>query len=181
MAFSNDFGIPGQRTKGNRPAREPCYFDPMANTSDEPVADGRRFKADPTRMAVFALLACGVYGAGILTVVLAAWATIKAVHAGLPIPVLPWIAAFILVVSGMLSVIYGFFFRPRECRLSGRQVAVVYWDGNGKLMERDQVESVEVGRSRIVLNGGGRKLIVRRIYSDWRELSGSLGSWNAKA
>ncbi|MEO7424851.1 MAG: hypothetical protein ABI036_06670 [Fibrobacteria bacterium] len=153
----------------------------MANTSDEPVADGKRFKADPTRMAVFALFACGVYGAGILTVVLAAFASIKAVHAGLPLPVLPWVAAFILVVGGMLSVIYGFFFRPRECRLSGGEVAVVYWDGNGKTMERRQVESVAVERSRIVLHGGGKTLIIRRIYSDWRALSEGLAAWSAKS
>ncbi|HKP98024.1 MAG TPA: hypothetical protein VJ385_19990 [Fibrobacteria bacterium] len=153
----------------------------MANTSDEPVADGKRFKADPLRIAVFAVLACGVYGAGILAVMFAAFSTVKAVHASQGIPVLPWAAAFVLVVSGMLSVIYGFFFRPRECRLSGEQVAIVYWDGNGKVMSRNQLESITVGRSRIVLVGGGKRLVVGRIYSGWKQLSGELGAWKAHA
>ncbi len=151
----------------------------MANTSDEPVSEGKRFKADPLRIALFAVFACGIYGSGILMVVLAAFQTIKAVHADLSVPVIPWIAAFFLVVSGMLSVIYGFFFRPRECRLSPAKVAVVYWDGNGKVMERAQVESVAIGSMRIVLIGGGKKLVVGRIYSDWKELKGALGSWSA--
>jgi hypothetical protein len=153
----------------------------MANTSDEPVADGRRFKADPLRIAVFAIFACGIYGGGIVTVVAAAHSTVVAVHAGRSIPVLPWIAAFILVVSGMLSVIYGFFFRPRECRLNGNQVAIVFWDGNGKVMDRKQVESVRVGFSRIVLKGGGKRLVVGRMYSDWKTLREELGAWGTKA
>lgn len=158
----------------------PFYFQAMANTSDEPVADGKRFKADPLRIAVFGLFASGVYGSGILAVIFAAHSTIKAVHNAQNVSVLPWIAAFVLVVSGMLSVIYGFFFRPRECRLSGNQVAVVYWDGNGKVMDRKQVESVHVGRSRIVLTGGGKRVVVGRIYSDWKQLKAELGAWKVK-
>jgi hypothetical protein len=149
----------------------------MANTSTEPVAEGKRFKADTTRIAVFAVFACGVYGSGILMVMYAAYLTIKAVHAGQGAPVLPWAAAFVLVVSGMLAVIYGFFFRPREARLSENQVAVVFWDGNGKVMDRSQVESMDVGRSRIVLKGAGKRLVVDRMYSGWDALRGELAAW----
>jgi hypothetical protein len=153
----------------------------MANTSDEPVADGKRFKADPLRIAIFAFMACGIYGGGILMVMYAAFATVKAVHAAQSIPVLPWVAAFVLVVSGMLSVIYGFFFRPREVRLNGEQVAVVYWDGNGRVMSRNQLDSISVGRSRIILTGGGKRVVVGRIYSGWKQLSGELGTWKARS
>lgn len=149
----------------------------MANTSTEPVAEGKRFKADTTRIAVFAVFACGIYGGGILTVMYAAFLTIKAAHAGQSTPFLPWAAAFVLVVSGMMAVIYGFFFRPREARLSESQVAVVFWDGNGKVMDRSQVESMDVGRSRIVLKGAGKRLVVDRMYSGWDALRGELSAW----
>jgi hypothetical protein len=149
----------------------------MANTAEEPVADGRRFKADPKRIFILAIMACGVYGAGILAVMTAAYQTVKAVHASLPVPVFPWVVAFVLVVSGMLSVIYGFFFRPRECRLNESQVAVVFWDGNGKWIDRKQVETLDVGRSRIVLSGGGKRVVVNRIFSDWKTIRGQLSAW----
>lgn len=149
----------------------------MANTSTEPVADGKRFKADTTRIAVFAFLACGIYGSGIIMVMYAAYLTIKAAHAGQAVPALPWVASFVLVVSGMMAVIYGFFFRPREARLSESQVAVVFWDGNGKVMDRAQVESMEVGRSRIVLKGAGKRVVVDRMYSGWDALRGELAAW----
>ena len=149
----------------------------MANTSTEPVAEGKRFKADTTRIAVFAVFACGIYGSGILMVMYAAYLTIKAAHAGQGAPILPWIASFILVVSGMMAVIYGFFFRPREARLSENQVAVVFWDGNGKVMDRAQVESMDVGRSRIVLKGAGKRVVVGRMYSGWDALRGELATW----
>jgi hypothetical protein len=150
----------------------------MANTSEEPVADGKRFKADSLRITVLAVAACGVYGAGILTVMLAAYFTVKAAHASAPVPVLPWVAAFVLVVSGMLSIIYGFFFRPRELRLSEDQVALVYWDGNGKKMHRNQVETVRAGSARIVLRGGGKTLVVGRIFRDWDRIRAELGAWD---
>lgn len=153
----------------------------MANTSEEPVSDGKRFKADPLHIAAFALFTGAVYGSGILTVIYAAYLTIQAVHASRGIPVLPWIAAFTLVVSGIMSVVYGFFFRPRECRLNGSQVAVVYWDGNGKVMSRDQLESIDVGKSRIVLTGGGKRVVVARIYSGWKQLREELRSWKAQS
>lgn len=149
----------------------------MANISTEPVAQGKRFKADTTRIAVFAFFACGIYGGGILTVMYAAFLTIKAAHAGQGTPLLPWVASFVLVVSGMMAVIYGFFFRPREARLSENQVAVVLWDGNGKVMDRSQVESMDVGRSRIVLKGAGKRLVVDRMYSGWDDLRAELSAW----
>jgi hypothetical protein len=149
----------------------------MANTSTEPVAEGRKFKADTTRIAILAVFACGVYGGGILTVMIAAWATVKSYHAHQGVPAMPWVAAFVLVVAGMLSVIYGFFFRPREARLSPTQVAVVYWDGNGKTMDRDKVESMDVGKSRIVLKGGGKRLVVSNMFAEWKTLREELAAW----
>lgn len=149
----------------------------MANTSEEPVADGKRFKADPLRITVLALVACGVYGSGILMVMWSAWKTVQAGHAGLPMPLLPWVASFILVVSGMLTVIYGFFFRPRELRLSDTQIAVVYWDGNGKKMDRSQVETVSAGRGGIVLKSKVSKLVVGRMFSGWDRIAAELGTW----
>jgi hypothetical protein len=149
----------------------------MANTSTEPVSDGKRFKADTTRIAVFAIFACGIYGSGIIMVMYAAFLSVRAVHAGQGLPVLPWVASFVLVVSGMLSVIYGFFFRPREARVSGTQVALVYWDGNGKVMDRAQVESLEVGASRVVLKGGGKRLVVSRMFSGFDSIRSELSAW----
>lgn len=149
----------------------------MANTAEEPVADGKRYKIDTTRVTILAVAACGVYGSGILMVMVSAWLSVKAAHAAAPIPVLPWAASFVLVVGGMLSVIYGFFFRPRELRISETQVALVYWDGNGKKFDRSQVESVEAGSGRIVLKGKGRKLVVGRIFNDWARIRAELEGW----
>ncbi len=151
----------------------------MANTSTEPVAEGTRYKADTTRIAVLAIFACGVYGSGIFAVVYAAYLTVNAFHAAHSMPILPWVAAFILIVSGMLSVVYGFFFRPREARVSKNQIALVFWDGNGKVMDRSQVESIEVSSSRIVIKGGGKRLVVGKMFSEWKKLSGELAAWRS--
>ena len=149
----------------------------MANTAEEPVADGKRYKIDSLRVTILAVAACGTYGSGILMVMWSAWKSVQAAHAGLPIPAIWWVFSFILVVSGMLSVIYGFFFRPRELRISESQVALVYWDGNGKKMDRSQVESVAAGRGSIVLKGKGKKLVVGRIFMGWDSIAAELGSW----
>ena len=149
----------------------------MANTSEEPVADGTRYKADSKRITLLAVMVCAVYGSGIIMVMFSAYWSVNAAHASAPIPALPWAVAFVLVVSGMLSIIYGFFFRPRELRISPDQVAVVYWDGNGKKMARAQVTAVETGFSRIVLRGEGKRLVVGRIYSDWDRIRAELESW----
>jgi hypothetical protein len=77
----------------------------------------------------------------------------------------------------MLAVIYGFFFRPRELRLSETQVALVNWDGNGKKMRRDQVQTVETGRRRIVLRGEGKSLVVPGIFRDWDKIREELSAW----
>ena len=149
----------------------------MSNTQLEPIPEGKRFPADPTRIVLFGLFACSVYGSGIGMVVYAAYLTNKAVHAGNGMPIGPWLAALILVVSGMLSVIYGFFFRPRELRLTENQVAKVYWDGNGKVLDRKQVESVEAAPTRIVLRSAGKRFVVDRMFSKWPQLRGELGAW----
>lgn len=149
----------------------------MANTSEEPVADGRRFKASPFRITVLACIVSGIYGAGILMVMWAARLSVVAAQQSRSIPVLPWAGAFILVVGGMLSVIYGFFFRPRELRLSPDQVALVYWDGNGKKIRRDQVEEVKAGPARIVLRGPDKRLVIGRIFNDWDRIRTELAGW----
>ena len=86
-------------------------------------------------------------------------------------------SAFALVVGGMLAVIYGFFFRPRELRISGDQVALVYWDGNGKKMRRDQVEEVKARPGSIVLRGPGKRLVIGRIFNDWDRIKTELAGW----
>jgi hypothetical protein len=149
----------------------------MANTSEEPVADGKRFKLDSFRITVLAVVASGVYGTGIIMAMWAAHLSIVAAHANRPIPPWPWAIAFVLVVGGMLAVIYGFFFRPRELRLSETQVAVVYWDGNGKKMRRDQIRTVETGRRRIVLRGPEKSLVVPGIFRDWDRIREELSAW----
>lgn len=149
----------------------------MANISTEPAANGKKYPADHLRILMVATLACGLYGAGIGAVVWASWATIKAGHAVQSTPLFPWVVAFGLLVTGMLAIIYGFFFRPREARLSKTQIAIVFWDGNGKMMERSKVESIVVSPSRIVLKGGGKKVVVHKIFSNWAELSAELAAW----
>jgi hypothetical protein len=149
----------------------------MANTSEEPVADGKRFKLDPVRIAVLGAAASGIYGAGVVVGMWAARLSVQAAHAGTAIPVWPWVLAFAFVVGGMLSVIYGFFFRPRELRLSGTQVALVYWDGNGKKMSRDQVRAVKAAAGRIVLEGPEKTLVIGRIFRDWDRIRSELAEW----
>lgn len=149
----------------------------MANTSEEPVADGKRFKPDAYRITILAIIASGIYGSGILVAMWAANLSIKAAHAGAPIALWPWFLALGFVVAGILSVIYGFFFRPRELRLSETQVAVVYWDGNGKKIRRDQVRQVDAGRRRIVLRGPDKTLVVTRIFRDWDRIRAELAQW----
>lgn len=149
----------------------------MMIPAHEPVPDGKRFKADSMRIAIFALFACGVYGGGIAAVVWAAYVTMNAMRSSDSLPVLPWVAAFVFVVSGMLTVVYGFFFRPRECRISENQVGLVFWDGTGKVMDRRKLDSVEVSRSRIVLRGEGKRLVVGSMFADWKILRAQLAAW----
>jgi hypothetical protein len=149
----------------------------MANTSEEPVADGKRFKLDSTRITVLAVLASGVYGTGIIMAMWAAHMTVLAAHSDRPLPVWPWASAFVFVVGGMLTVIYGFFFRPRELRVSETQVALVNWDGNGKQIRRDQVQAVETGPRRILLRGAEKSLVVPGIFREWDQIRAELTAW----
>jgi hypothetical protein len=149
----------------------------MANTSEEPVADGIRFKLDSFRVTVLAIFASGIYGTGIIAAMWAAHRTVAAAHADRPVPVWPWAIAFAFVVGGMLMVIYGFFFRPRELRISATQVALVNWDGNGKKMRRDEVRTVETGPRRILLRGADRTLAVPGIFREWDRIRKELSAW----
>jgi hypothetical protein len=132
---------------------------------------------DSFRIVLLAMLAAGIYGAGILAAIWAGRLTVHAAHASRSIPGWPWAITFVLVVGGMLTVIYGFFFRPRELRLAADRMALVLWDGNGKSIRRDEVRKVEAGPWRIVLRGEGRTLVVRRIFRDWDAIRAELEGW----
>ncbi len=151
----------------------------MPNPTVAPAPDARRYKLDTTRITILAVLASAVYGAGIIMAMWAARLTVAAAHASRPIPVGPWAVAFVFVVGGMLAVIYGFFFRPRELRVNGTQAALVYWDGNGKKIGRDQVRKVEAGTRRIVLSGPDKTLVIGRIFRDWEAIRAEFASWGA--
>ena len=153
----------------------------MANTSEEPVADGQRFQLDSFRVTVLAVFASGIYGTGIIAAMWAAHLSVVAAHSDRAIPVWPWVLAFVFVVGGMLMVIYGFFFRPRELRLSATQVALVNWDGNGKKMRRDEVRAVADGPRRILLRGAGKTLVVPGIFREWERIREELSAWGGGA
>ena len=151
----------------------------MKITESEIAPDARRFRLAPIRMAILGLAVCSIYGGGITAAVWAGYETVEAAHSGGGIPILPWSLAFFFVISGMLSVIYGFFFRPREVRLTPESVAILWWDGNGKAMRRDQVEVVTIKTGKIVLRGGGETLKIGPIFSDWKALGQELHAWTS--
>lgn len=141
------------------------------------LADSRRFPATVPRIALLGIGTCLLYGAGLAAGGYAAHLSLEAVRGTQSVPILPWVAAFVLMVSGMLAVVYGFFFRPRAVEMNAEEVALIKWDGKGPSIRRDQVESVEAGDSRIVLRGRGKALSLGRIYSDWDGLRAALEAW----
>ncbi len=152
----------------------------MKTTVSELPLNARRFPASPLGIILLALLIISIYGGGISLAVWAGHTTVEAAHRGGEIPVLPWSFAFFFVILGMLSVIYGFFFRPREVRLADSIVGLTWWDGSCKAMTRSQVESVEVKFFQLVLRGGGETLMIPRIFSNWNRLTTELQSWAQK-
>ena len=149
----------------------------MKITESEISPNARRFRPSPFRMAILGLIVASIYGGGIAAAVWAGYETVEAAHAGGEVPVLPWSLAFFFVVSGMLSVIYAFFFRPREVRLTQDMVVILWWDGNGRAVRRDQVEVVKVTGSRIVLHGSGETLKIGPIFSNWKVLGEEIKGW----
>jgi hypothetical protein len=151
----------------------------MTSPPSNPVPTGRRFPADKQRIVILGMGIAAVYGAGILAAVWAAFLTSQAVHAGGGIPVSPWALAIFLVLAGMLAVIYGFFFRPREVRLDEYQVSILLWDGSGKTLSRHQLESIDTTDTNVILRGAGRTLVVDRMFADWKVLREALVAWAA--
>lgn len=143
-------------------------------------AGARVFPASPIRIILLAAVVVAIYGGGITAAVWAGYETVEAAHSGGGIPVFAWCCAFFLIISGMLSVVYAFFFRPRDARLTDKEVAVFWWHGNGIGMRRDQVESVEVSGSKIKLRGGGETVVIPPIFSNGKALAEELKRWTAK-
>ena len=143
-------------------------------------AGARIFPASPIRIVLLAAVVIAIYGGGIGASVWAGYRTIEAAHAGGDIPIFAWCWAFFLIILGMLSVVYAAFFRPRDVRLTEKEVALFWWHGDGKGMRRDQVEAVEVSGSRIKLRGAGETLTIPPIFSNGKKLSEELKGWAAK-
>lgn len=137
----------------------------------------RRYSAGAGRIALFGLGTSLLYGLGLGSGGWAAHLSLQAVRAGREVAVVPWILAFVFMVSGMLAVVYGFFFRPRAVEVSDDEVALVKWDGKGKSLRRDQVASVKASGSSIVLSGPAGSLRIGRIYEDWQGMRESLQAW----
>ena len=151
----------------------------MKITESEIAPDAKRFLLSPIRTALLGLVVVAIYGGGILSAVWAGQLTVKVTHSGGELPILPWLSAFLFVITGMLSVIYAFFFRPREVRLTDTAVAMLWWDGNGKTMKREVIETVRVSGSKITLTGGGETLIIPPIFLNAKVLGEQLKSWVA--
>jgi hypothetical protein len=151
----------------------------MKITESEIAPDARRFLPSPIRMAILGLVVVAIYGGGILSAVWAGHMTVKVTHSGGELPILPWLSAFLFVITGMLSVIYAFFFRPREVRLTDSAVAMLWWDGNGKVMKREAIESVRISGSKITLTGGGETLTIPPIFLNAKVLGERLKTWVA--
>lgn len=138
---------------------------------------GRRFPLDPYRILLLALGVALLWGLGLAAGGWSATLSLEAARAGRSIPWAPWLAACALVVSGMLAVVYGFFFRPRAVEIGEEEVALIMWDGKGKSRRRGEVKRVEVRGSRIVLRGEGGDMAIPGIFLDTDELAGMLRLW----
>ncbi len=143
---------------------------------------GKRFPVNTLSLVPLGLLVIAVYGGGIAAAGWAASLTAKAMRGeGGEIPYGPWALAFALIILGMLSVIYLIFFRPREVRVSEDEVKLALWDGSGKAVTRAQLEDCEAGASRIVLRGGGKRMVIDNRYQPWEDLRKTVEAWAGKA
>lgn len=141
------------------------------------LPDGRRYPVASGRIVLLACFACTLYALGLASGGWAATRALAAVRTGLPVPWAPWLLAFIFIVSGMLTVVYGFFFRPRAVEVNAEEVALVKWDGKGATLRRAEVQSVDPAGSRIVLKGSGKSLAIAPIFQDWNRLREELSGW----
>jgi hypothetical protein len=139
---------------------------------------GRRFGLEPVRLVLVFMGVAAVYGFGIVSAGFAASRTVRDMRAGVAdIHVGWWLLAFGLVVCGILSIVYAVFFRPRELRVSEDEVRIVGWDGKGPAIARKQLESIHAGSRRVVLLGGGKRLVIGRMFAPWDEVRGELVAW----
>jgi len=102
--------------------------------------------------------------------------TVTIAHQGGDIPFLYWSWAFFLIISGMLAVIYAFFFRPREIKLSETEVGIFLWNGEGKGFLLKQIKSVESKGGKIVLISENEKIIFPPIFDAMPSLFEKLKS-----
>src|SRR5688500_3920839 len=104
----------------------------------------QKFLPETKRTVLLALGVGALYGVGIVSAAVAAKITIDATHAGqADMPYIPWAFAYVFIISGMLAVVYGFFFRPRALSITPERVALLKWDGEGKSMRKDELEGIE--------------------------------------
>lgn len=139
-----------------------------------------QFPADPFRTVLLGLGIALLWGSGLVVGGWSANLGLAAAHAGRAIPWAPWLLAFLLVVSGMLSVVYGVFFRARAVEINEEEVALIRWDGKGKSIRRDEIKSVEAGRSRIILHGADSRMEIGRIFTGWENLKKTLMERNGR-
>jgi hypothetical protein len=139
---------------------------------------GRRFGVEPVRLVRVFLGIAAIYAAGIGMAGWAAALTAKVMHSGGDaLPYAQWLGAFVIIIAGFLAVVYGIFFRPRELRVSEDEVKLVLWDGSGKFMKRVQLESFDATPSRLVLRGGGKTLVVGKMFEPWNEVRAAVENW----
>jgi hypothetical protein len=141
------------------------------------LMSGRRFPASSGRIVLLAGFIFILYAAGLGFGGWAATVSLAAVRSGREVPWAPWLLAFLFMVSGMLFVVYGFFFRPRAVEIDNEEVSLVKWDGKGNFMRREELQSVKGGSSRILLRSHDTELSIPRIFTDWNTLCGQLESW----
>lgn len=144
------------------------------------LENASRFPADPYRIVRLALGIILLWGSGLAVGGWSANLALEAAHAGRTIPWAPWLLTFSLIVSGMLSVVYGVFFRPRAVEINDFEVALIRWDGKWKSIRRDDVKSVDASRSRVILNGGNSRVEIGRMFTGWEKLKQGLLEWDRR-
>jgi hypothetical protein len=148
---------------------------PNATTQDK---DELKFTTEPKRTILLALCISGLYGVGIVSAAIAAKITIDASHAGqTAVPYIPWAFAYVSIIAGMLSVVYGFFFRPRALSIKPDRVAFLKWDGEGKRMAKGELKGFEASAHRIVLKSDTKTLVIGKMFADWEKLRKALETW----
>lgn len=150
---------------------------PVNNQPSQILAGGRRYPASSSRILLLAIGILFLYAAGLGSGGWAATLSLAEVRAGREVPVLPWLAALVFMVSGMLSVVYGFFFRPRAVEVNDEEVAFVKWDGKAKSLRRDEVKAVRESGGRLILEGEGKSLVIRSHFEGWDALQADLARW----